>query len=56
MPSGTATSSVNLIPHLAHRIHAYIFPYPWQLPFWGVQGSSPPDRRTVDYVVLDMTT
>jgi uncharacterized membrane protein len=57
VPASAGVSATdNLIPHLTHRVHAYIFPRPWQLPFWGVQGSSPPDRRTVDYLVLDMTT
>lgn len=55
-PSAGVSATDNLIPHLTHRVHAYIFPHPWQLPFWGVQGSSPPDPRTVDYLVLDMTT
>ena len=31
-------------------------PAPLAAPLLGVQGSSPPDRRTIDYLVLDMTT
>jgi hypothetical protein len=57
VPASAGVSATdNLIPHLTHRVHAYIFPHPWQLPSGGVQGSSPPDRRTVDYLVLDITT
>jgi uncharacterized membrane protein len=57
VPSNAGVSATdNLIPHLTHRVHAYIFPHPWQTPFWGVKGSRPPDPQTVDYLVLDMTT
>jgi uncharacterized membrane protein len=56
VPAGAGVAaSYSLVPHLTHRVHIYEWPNPWLVTNWGIYGEHPPDPRTVDYLVLDLT-
>lgn len=56
VPVGAGVAaSYSLVPHLTHRVHIYEWPNPWLVTNWGIYGEHPPNPRTVDYLVLDLT-
>ena len=42
-----------LVPHLAHRESIYLFPNPWKVHYWGVNGESPHHPGVIHNIVLD---
>ena len=42
-----------LVPHLAHRERIYLFPNPWKVHYWGVNGENPHHPGLIRYIVLD---
>ncbi len=42
-----------LLPHFTHRERIYLFPNPWTLHYWGIDGENPHHPNVVRYVVLD---
>jgi uncharacterized membrane protein len=42
-----------LVPHLAHRESIYLFPNPWKVHYWGVNGERPHHPGVIRYIVLD---
>ncbi len=55
-PDDSVAASYNLLPHLSHRRHIYLFPNPWQALNWGVSGENPHDPATIEWLVLDRYT
>ena len=51
----SVSASSHLVPHLTHRREVYVFPVPFDLTLWGVEGSPPPDADDLEYVVVDTT-
>lgn len=52
----SVSASYQLLPHLAHREHAYDWPNPFWASVWGNDDCAHlPDPTTVDYVALDRT-
>ena len=52
----SVAATYQLLPHLAHRRHAYDWPNPFMVSVWGNDDCDRlPDPATVDWVVLDLT-
>jgi uncharacterized membrane protein len=49
---GVAASDF-LVPHLSHREHIYLFPNPWKVHVWGINGENPHHPNQVQYIILD---
>ena len=49
---GVAASD-RLLPHLSHRERIYLFPNPWKVHYWGVNGENPHHPNVISYIILD---
>ena len=54
-PAAPVSAHYNLVPHLAHRIHIYVFPNPFEAPNWGFPGDQhqPAEIERLRYVVVE---
>jgi uncharacterized membrane protein len=50
---GGVSATYYIIPHLTHRRYAYEWPNPFVQANWGIHDQRPPNRATVDYLVID---
>ncbi len=53
IPKDAKVSATYLyVPHLTHRQYIYMFPNPFRLAYWGINGENPP-IKDVDYIFVD---
>lgn len=42
-----------LLPHVSHRERCYLFPNPWKIHYWGINGENPHHPNVIQYIVID---
>lgn len=51
--NASVSASYTIVPHLTHRERIYMFPNPFRISYWGINGENPP-KADVGYILLDM--
>jgi uncharacterized membrane protein len=51
-PDDGISASDFLLPHLSHRKHIYLFPNPWIVHYWGMDGEHPAHPNNVKFIVI----
>ncbi len=51
-PDAAVSADYSLVPQLAHRPLIYMFPNPFRINNWGIDGENTHDPETVEYVVV----
>ena len=53
-PEAKVAASHNLVPFLADRRWIFMFPNPWKVMYWGINGENQVPPETVDTLLLDL--
>ena len=51
--NASVSATYNIVPHLTHRKEIYMFPNPFRMSYWGINGENYPYGKKVDFIIVD---